>query len=265
MHFIQKDGYEKERSHKTQGRDIGRKLSMAASAGISLLVATNALAAWTAFVPMRYPTEVSSALLSPTENCQNVYARDAPFLPEHRGIAGAHLGDFVVYLLNEPWHTRSWVGADGAAGWWAHRTDGSVVFRIDEFGRWIGNPIDPKNPGKFGICMMLVPDDRVPWRTDTDYSGGVIDHEWYPEFVFPIRGGALTQFPPPFPPPPQFSDGSQILWDTTSVADEADAGRRTFWVEGFRPLQHLEGDKVITEFQRGRVRLVESIKSANGE
>lgn len=265
MHRLQRDGNGNNGYRMTRIRDVGKSLTIAALAGVSLMVAANASASWVAYVPMRYPTEVSNTLLSPSENCQNVYSRDTPFLPEHRGISGAHLGDFVIYQLEQPWGIQSSLNDDGATGWWVHQTDGSAEFHDDRFGRWIGNPPDPKNPGKFGICMMTVPADRNPWQADTDYSGGVIDHEWYPDFVFPIRGGTLTQFPPPFPPPPQFSDGSTFRWDTSLLADEVIEGRRTFWVEGFRPLQRLEGDKLITEFQRGSVRLVESIKSVNGD
>lgn len=201
---------------------------IAITTGLGLPTNAEASVQWIRFP---YPLNDDPSM-SPTDNCRSVYRwggarkeeRQAPYAPALN----------VYYQLHHPW-----AEAANMAG------DGEYIEGI-----WVGNPPAGMHRAKAGSCWAIVPGFLIGLQADRDYSGGVIDHEWYPEFVIPRPPSPPIDDLPAPPPPPQFTkeelDGFTITFDGPN-------GKKRHWVRGFRNVIEVKGSEIVKKLQVGWV------------
>ncbi|MBK8283458.1 MAG: hypothetical protein IPK97_00500 [Ahniella sp.] len=196
---------------------------------VGLAVLPTQANAWVQWIRYPYPA-IDNPGMTPTKNCREVYEwgrsrgseRMAPHAPAFR----------VHFQLHEPYATQAWLAGDGE--------------EID--GVWTGNPPAGISRRKAGSCWALVPADRTPLQADQDFSGEVVDHEWFPEFVFPRPPSQPIAFPPPPPPPPQFTKEELDSFTYTFTGPD---GTKRHWVRGFRNVDQINGNDLIETLQTG--------------
>ena len=206
---------------------------------VGLAVLPTQANAWVQWIRYPYPTNHNAAM-SPTENCRAVYSLGGPRRSERK--APSVWAYLVHYQLNEPYATPARLAGDG----------------MDIDGVWVGNPPAGVSPGKAGSCWSLVPADRRPIQADQDFSGEVIDHEWYPEFVFPRPPSQPIVFPTPFPPPPPQFTKEEL--DSFTYTFAGPNGTKRHWVRGFRNVTKIDGNNLIETLQAGWILYQDTFK-----
>ena len=195
--------------------------------------------AWVQWIRYPYPA-IDDPSKSPTKNCREVYEWGAPRKSE-RAPPGVP-AYMVLYQLDDPYDTASWNSGDGEY--------------ID--GVWVGNPPPGVSRGVAGSCWGFVPAARTPFQADQDFSGEVIDHKWYPEFVFPRPPSKPVVFPPPFPPPPPKFTREEL--DSFTYTFSGPDGTKRHWVRSFRNADQINGNDLIQTLQTGWVLYKDTIK-----
>lgn len=201
---------------------------LAITAGLVLPTDAEASVQWIRFP---YPAN-DDPNMTPTKNCRAVYGWGGARASERQPPGVAALN--VYYQLHQPWADAAYVSGDGDY--------------VD--GIWVGNPPAGVSRAKAGSCWAIVPGFLIPLQGDRDYSGEVIDHEWYPEFLIPRPPSPPIDDLPSPPPPPQFTkeelDGFTITFDGPN-------GRKRHWVRSFRNVIELKDGTLTGKLQTGWV------------
>jgi hypothetical protein len=181
---------------------------------------------WYAGTDVAYAYPSHDPTRTPNQNCRDVYT---VLGTRPSTLRGAHTASDSLYVL-----TEETVSTYGNLGREVPDEDGPLLSRFGS--TWIAESPDPANPGAYGYCMTTyLGMNYFPMQGDQDFSDGVIDHEWYPEFVWRPGLQPIPGFPPP---PPRFSKAELA----SSIKPAAPVnGVPTYWIYEMRLVKTNQG------------------------